>query len=94
MTTQDVFQNYEAHLALLVDGHCTAEEETRYNEGDILVAFLAELDAAEDRGATCGAELADEIRKYEHIQYYVNLMALQRVQNGWCIVPVRITQIW
>ena len=77
MTTQEVFQHYEKLISAVMDGYCTAEEEARYDEGDILVAFLAELDTAEDRGATCGAELADEISKYEHIQYYVNLMTLR-----------------
>ena len=91
MTTKEVFQHYENLISAVMDGLCTAEEETRYNEGDILVAFLAELGTAEDRGATCGAELADEISKYEHIQYYVNLMALQRVQQHQIHNPVRNT---
>ena len=91
MTTKEVFQTYENHLALLVDGYCTAEEEARYDEGDILAAFLAELDTAEDRGATCGAELADEIRKYEHIQYYVNLMTLRNSSSNKYTNPVRNT---
>ena len=77
MTTKEVFQHYENLISAVMDGLCTAEEEARYDEGDVLAAFLAELGTAEDRGATCGAELADEIRKYEHIQYYVNLMTLR-----------------
>ena len=91
MTTKEVFQTYENHLASLVGGYCTAEEEARYDEGDILAAFLAELDTAEDRGATCGAELADEIRKYERIQYYVNLMTLRNSSGNKYTNPVRNT---
>ena len=73
MTTKEVFQTYENHLASL------AHDDLAYDECILfsLAAFFTELDAAEDRGATCGAELADEIRKYEHIQYYVNLMTLR-----------------
>ena len=77
MTTQEVFQHYENLISAVMDGLCTADTETSYEEGDILAALLAELGTAEDRGATCGAELADEISKYEHIQYYVNLMTLR-----------------
>ena len=82
MTTKEVFQHYEKLISAIMDGYGTAEEEARYDEGDILAAFLAELDTAEDRGATCGAELADEIRKYEHIQYYVNLMTLRNSSSN------------
>ena len=91
MTTQEVFQHYEKLISAVMDGYCTAEEEARYDEGDILVAFLAELDTAEDRSATCGAELADEIRKYERIQYYVNLMTLRNSSGNKYTNPVRNT---
>ena len=91
MTTKEVFQHYEKLISAIMDGYGTAEEEARYDEGDILVAFLAELDTAEDRSATCGAELADEIRKYGHIQYYVNLMALHSSSGDKYTNPVKNT---
>ena len=71
-TTQEVFQKYENHLASL------AHDDLAYDECILfsLAAFFTELDAAEDRGATCSAELAEKISKHGHIQYYMNLMAL------------------
>ena len=91
MTTKEVFQHYEKLISAITDGYGTADTETSYEEGDILAALLAELDAAEDRGATCSAELADEIRKYAHIQYYVNLMTLRNSSGNKYTNPVRNT---
>ncbi len=93
MTTKEVFQHYENIISAIMDGHGTADTETSYEEGDILAAFLAALDTAEDAGGTCGAELADEISKYNHVQYYMNLMCLRGVytQQHQIHNPVRNT---
>ena len=77
MTIQEVFQQYEEIFASIVDGYGTAETEALYDEGIYAVTLKTAINDTVDRGETCGAELADEIQKYPHVQYYVNLMWLR-----------------
>ena len=77
MTTQKVLQHYENVLTSVVNEFGTAETEALYDNGDYLVMLKAALSEADDRGATCGAELADKIQEYPALQYYINLMWLR-----------------
>jgi hypothetical protein len=77
MTALEILRTYEALFSKIVNCDCTAEEDTLYHDGIYPIALKAALVDACERGDTCGAELAETIKDYPHVQYAINLQFLR-----------------